>query len=559
MTTLRTTLATRCWLSSSSQRWRRSPRLALPPEIRLEAAARTACDAAAAAGRPVRPAGTSVRRPPSPPGLRAHRVTSTAHPGISTAGRQRDARSRRTAARRAVSTAVPAVSQHGRRAPACRSLARAQPPTPRSAACALGFGAVVAARLPRRRVLRRTPGDGPGSPSRAFAGIQLLLGRGVTPGRLELLSLSALAGLMALTLLSALWGIAGTEAIREAERCALYVVGLAALLVVAQPATIRALLNGVLGGAVVLAAFGIVDRAASAPTLGSVSGLASQGARRLCERPRIADGTRRRAGARTPGRHPRHPAGSAHSSRGDMCGRAPADLEPRSVAVRVGRPRGPRRHAVPSPAGSSLRSRAPGSFSCSSRCLASRSETGRRTGASRSRMRRNTSCWDPAPAASTTTGSSTGPFRYTCATPTTSTSRPSRSSASSGSRSCCRRPRHSARRRGSARDRRLVATAAAAYVGLPRPRRARLGLGDARHDVCRPRLRCRVARRRPHALSRSTLESTVLAPGRRWSEHRHAAVLDPQGAMSFEKIELTRFLDRPRASDELMLSEQRST
>ena len=93
-----------------------------------------------------------------------------------------------------------------------------------------------------------------------------MLGRGVTPGRLELLTLSALAGLMALTLLSAGWGIAGTEAIREAERCALYVVGLAALLLIAQPSTIRALLNGVLGGVVVLAAFGIVDRVASAPT-----------------------------------------------------------------------------------------------------------------------------------------------------------------------------------------------------------------------------------------------------------------------------------------------------
>ena len=202
-----------------------------------------------AARAPVRPAGTSVPGPPP----RAHRVTSTAHPGISTARGGNGTPGPPNGCPAGRSVPVPAVSQHCRRAPACRSLAprgrRARGRRP--------------ARSPRRRrrcsasstaATTRARGDGPGSPSRAFAGIQLLLGRGVTPGRLELFTLSALAGLMALTLLSALWGIAGTEAIREAERCALYVVGLAALLVIAQPATIRALLNGVLGGAVVFAA-----------------------------------------------------------------------------------------------------------------------------------------------------------------------------------------------------------------------------------------------------------------------------------------------------------------
>ena len=142
---------------------------------------------------------------------------------------------------------------------------------PRSAACALALGTVV--------TLGVLDGGYYESAWRyagiafvAAGGIQLLLGRGVTPGRLDLLTLSAFASLAALTLLSALWGIAGTEAIREAERCTLYVVGLATLLVVAQPSTIRALLNGVLGGAVVLAAFGIVDRVASAPTLDPYQG-----------------------------------------------------------------------------------------------------------------------------------------------------------------------------------------------------------------------------------------------------------------------------------------------
>ena len=143
---------------------------------------------------------------------------------------------------------------------------------PRSAACALGFGPIVA--------LGFSDGgyyDGTwlraGLALGAVAGIGLLLGRGTTPGRLELLSLSSLAGLAVLTLLSALWGVAGTEAVREAERCALYVTGLAAFLVVVRPTAIRALLNGVVAGVVVLAVFGLVDRVASAPVVDPYQGL----------------------------------------------------------------------------------------------------------------------------------------------------------------------------------------------------------------------------------------------------------------------------------------------
>ena len=142
---------------------------------------------------------------------------------------------------------------------------------PRSAACALGFGSIVALGFSDGGYYDGT-WHRAGLALGAVAGIGLLLGRGATPGRLELLSLSALAGLAMLTLLSAGWGIAGTEAVREAERCALYVVGLAALLLVARPSTIRALLNGVLGGIVALAAFGLVDRVTSAPTLDPYQG-----------------------------------------------------------------------------------------------------------------------------------------------------------------------------------------------------------------------------------------------------------------------------------------------
>ena len=369
---------------------------------------------------------------------------------------------------------------------------------PRSAACALGFGSIVALGFSDGGYYDGT-WHRAGLALGAVAGIGLLLGRGATPGRLELLSLSALAGLAMLTLLSAGWGIAGTEAVREAERCALYVVGLAALLLVAQPPTIQALLNGVLGGVVVLAAFGTRRSRHLCTHLGSVSGLAAQGTRRLCERPRVTDGTRRRPRARPAAGHRRHPAGRAHSSGSHVCGRSPADLEPRSMAVRGGRSRcrSPPCGAVGQP--SSRRSRAPGSSSCSSRRLGSRSETGRRTGTSRSRMRRNTSSWDPARGASTTTGSSTGPSLRTYAMRTASTSKPLQSSASSGSHSYS-----SPSALLSSRQRvRAIAdsspTAAAGVRRLSRPRRARLGLGDARDDVRRPRVRRRAARKRAAA------------------------------------------------------------
>ena len=142
---------------------------------------------------------------------------------------------------------------------------------PGSAACALGFGSIVALGFTdggyydvtwHRAALALG----------AIAGIGLLLGRGTMPGRLELVSLSALAGLAALTLLSARWGIDGTEALREAERCALYVVGLAALLVVVRPSTLRALLSGVVAGVVALAVFGLVDRVASNAALDPYQG-----------------------------------------------------------------------------------------------------------------------------------------------------------------------------------------------------------------------------------------------------------------------------------------------
>lgn len=96
----------------------------------------------------------------------------------------------------------------------------------------------------------------------AVAGLRLALGDPY-PDRRALISLTALAGLSLWMLLSARWGIAGTEASRESGRCAMYAAGLAALVVVARPATIRALLAGVLCGGVFLGVLALVERFAS--------------------------------------------------------------------------------------------------------------------------------------------------------------------------------------------------------------------------------------------------------------------------------------------------------
>ena len=99
-----------------------------------------------------------------------------------------------------------------------------------------------APRFQRRRLLREHVGLGWARP-RCGSGIQLLLRRAAVPTRLGLHALAALGCLGAWMLLSASWGMDGTEATREAERCAVYVAGLAALLLIARPSTSRALLS----------------------------------------------------------------------------------------------------------------------------------------------------------------------------------------------------------------------------------------------------------------------------------------------------------------------------
>ena len=99
----------------------------------------------------------------------------------------------------------------------------------------------------------------------AVAGLRLVLPPRPALGRAGILSVAALSGLAAWMLLSSGWGIDGTEAQREAERCAVYALWLLAVLSVVGPATSGALLTGVLGGIVLLAVAGLADRLLSPP------------------------------------------------------------------------------------------------------------------------------------------------------------------------------------------------------------------------------------------------------------------------------------------------------
>ena len=142
---------------------------------------------------------------------------------------------------------------------------------PRSAACALGFGAVVLLAFSDGGYYASTWGWA-GLALGAVAGIQLLLRRASVPTTLGLVSLATLATLGGWMLLSASWGVDGTEATREAERCALYAVALAALLATVSSSTTRALLGGLLSGVVALAAFALGERVLAAPSLDPYQG-----------------------------------------------------------------------------------------------------------------------------------------------------------------------------------------------------------------------------------------------------------------------------------------------
>ena len=93
----------------------------------------------------------------------------------------------------------------------------------------------------------------------AVAVLALLLGGRVALGRLEVEMLAALTMLIGWILLSGLWGIGGTSAVREAERAFLYLAALAALVLVVEARSTAALLGGVLAGITALVSYGLVE------------------------------------------------------------------------------------------------------------------------------------------------------------------------------------------------------------------------------------------------------------------------------------------------------------
>ena len=99
----------------------------------------------------------------------------------------------------------------------------------------------------------------------ALVALGLLLRDDVVIGSLEWVTLGALASLAIWMLISSLWGIAGTDGPHEAERTLVYLSGLAALLVLVETEAVWALLAGVLAGTVLLAAYGLGDRALNGP------------------------------------------------------------------------------------------------------------------------------------------------------------------------------------------------------------------------------------------------------------------------------------------------------
>ena len=232
----------------------------------------------AIAGSRRRPAGRTVRatRRRVPEGrlarlaCRARRGTSTDPREASTrpGRKQRDAgRAERMPAGRSVP--VRAMSQS---AVGLQGLARWHrvAADPRSAACALGFGAVVLLAFSDGGYYASTWGWA--GALGAVAGIQFLLRRASAPTTLGLVSLATLATLGGWMLLSASWGVDGTEATREAERCGLYAVALAALLATVSASTTRALLAGLLSGVVALAACALGERVLAAPSLTRIRG-----------------------------------------------------------------------------------------------------------------------------------------------------------------------------------------------------------------------------------------------------------------------------------------------
>ncbi len=98
----------------------------------------------------------------------------------------------------------------------------------------------------------------------ALATLHLVVGGRAAFGPLDWVSTGALGAFVVWMLLSASWGVPGTEAPREAGRGLMYLIGLTAFLLAVECEAVRAFLHGILAGVVALLAYGLYERFAGA-------------------------------------------------------------------------------------------------------------------------------------------------------------------------------------------------------------------------------------------------------------------------------------------------------
>jgi O-antigen ligase len=106
----------------------------------------------------------------------------------------------------------------------------------------------------------------------AVVGIALIVHSRPAISRLGWLSLSGLTAFALWMLGSTLWGIPGTEAVREAGRACVYVAALGAFLVVVDRTSSKAFLGGLLGGILALESYALGQRLIAPPAPDSFEG-----------------------------------------------------------------------------------------------------------------------------------------------------------------------------------------------------------------------------------------------------------------------------------------------
>lgn len=94
----------------------------------------------------------------------------------------------------------------------------------------------------------------------SVAGVALVLRADARTSALELMSLAGFAGVLVWTLLSNSWTFSATRTTLEGQRAAVYVAGLAALLLVGRRASYRALLVGVWAATVLVCTYSLLTR-----------------------------------------------------------------------------------------------------------------------------------------------------------------------------------------------------------------------------------------------------------------------------------------------------------